>query len=168
MVYTTLIPVICGSGDINAFPSSTMSDFSVELADALMLDGQWQCRLNSVTMPNVNYNAGASVTSNSIIVTLPGILDGSIICRHIGSTKLPLLYRTGPMLETNTAQRYVYLQDQSPLPIWRDVQPSILNTLRVTCLQINGVALPKTDPTAPIGNRQNFTTVSLVFRKIGD
>lgn len=115
MVYTTLIPVICGSGDINAFPSSTMSDFSVELADALMLDGQWQCRLNSVTMPNVNYNAGAGVTSNSIIVTLPGILDGSIICRHIGSTKLPLLYRTGPMLETNTAQRYVYVQDQSPL-----------------------------------------------------
>ena len=164
MVYTTLIPVICGSGDVNAFPSSTVSDFSVELADALMLDGQWQCRLDSITMPNPNYNAGAGVTSNSIIVTLPGVLDGSII----GSTKIPLLFRTGPMLETNTAQRYVHVQDQSPLPIWRDVQPSIVNTLRVTCTQINGVALPETDPTAPIGSRQNFTTVSLVFRKIGD
>ena len=41
MVYTTLVLVICGSGDVNAFPSSTVSDFSVELADALLLDGQW-------------------------------------------------------------------------------------------------------------------------------
>ena len=115
-------------------------------------------------MPNPNYINAGNPTSNSIIVTMPGVLDGSII----GSTKLPLLCRTGPMLETNTAQRHVHAQDQSPLPIWRDVQPSIVNTLRVTCTQINGVALPETDPTAPIGSRQNFTTVSLVFRKIGD
>jgi len=72
------------------------------------------------------------------------------------------------MLETNTAQRYVYTQDQSPLPIWRDVQPSILNVLRITCTQINGVALPETDPSAPVGSKQNFTTASLVFRKIGE
>jgi len=72
------------------------------------------------------------------------------------------------MLETNTTQRYVYTQDQSPLPIWRDVQPSILNVLRVTCTLVNGLALPETDPTAPVGNKQNYTTVSLVFRKIGD
>ena len=121
MVCTTLIPVTtCGSGDINAFPSSTVSDFGVELADALMVDGRWQCRMDSITMANVNHNAGAGVTSNSIVMTLPGVLDGSII----GSTKLPLLCRTGPMLERNTAQRHVHAQAQSP--IWRDVQPSIV------------------------------------------
>ena len=62
----------------------------------------------------------------------------------------------------------MYTQDQSPLPIWRDVQPSILNVLRITSTQINGVALPETDPTAAVGNKRNYTTVSLVFRKIGD
>ena len=163
MVFTTLIPVIVGSGDINAYPSSTVSDFTVELADALLLQGRWQCRCDSVSFSNPNYKS-VTPTSNSVIVTLPGVLDGSII----GSTKLPLLFRTGPMLETNTIQRYVYVQDQSPLPIWRDVQPSILNVLRVTCTLVNGLPLPETDPTAPVGNRQNYTTVSLVFRKIGE
>ena len=38
----------------------------------------------------------------------------------VGSTKLQLLFRTRPMLETNTAQRYVHTQDQSLLLIWRD------------------------------------------------
>ena len=163
MVYTTLIPVIVGSGDQNAYPSSTVSDFTVELADALLLQGKWQCRLDSVSFPNPNYKS-TTHTSNSVIVTLPAVLDGSII----GSTKLPLLFRTGPMLETNTTQRYVYVQDQSPLPIWRDVQPSILNVLRITCTLVNGLALPETDPTAAVGNKQNYTTVSLVFRQIGD
>ena len=164
MVYTTLIPVIVGSGDTNAYPSSTVSDFTVELADALLLDGKWQVRCDSLSFPNPNYKNSTTPTSNSVIVTMPGVLDGSII----GSTKLPLLFRTGPMLETNTTQRYVFAQDMSPLPIWRDVQPSILNVLRITCTLVNGLALPETDPTAPVGNRQNYTTVSLVFRKIGE
>ena len=163
MVFTTLVPVIVGSGDQNAYPSSTVSDFTVELADALLLQGQWQCRCDSVSFPNPNYKS-VTPTSNSVIVTMPAVLDGSII----GSTKLPLLFRTGPMLETNTTQRYVYVQDQSPLPIWRDVQPSILNVLRITVTLVNGLALPETDTSAPIGSKQNFTTVSLVFRKIGD
>ena len=163
MVFTTLVPVIVGSGDQNAYPSSTVSDFTVELADALLLEGKWQCRCDSVSFPNPNYKYGTP-TSNSVIVTMPAVLDGSII----GSTKLPLLFRTGPMLETNTTRRYVFAQDASPLPIWRDVQPSILNVLRITCTLVNGLALPETDPTAAVGNKQNYTTVSLVFRKIGD
>ena len=163
MVYTTLVPVIVGSGDQNAYPSSTVSDFTVELADALLLEGKWQCRCDSVSFPNPNYKS-VTPTSNSVIVTMPAVLDGSII----GSTKLPLLFRTGPMLETNTTQRYVYSQDMSPLPIWRDVQPSILNVLRITCTLVNGLALPETDPSAPVGNKQNYSTVSLVFRKIGE
>ena len=163
MVYTTLMPVIVGSGDQNAYPSSTVLDFTVELADALLLQGKWQCRCGSVSFPNPNYKS-LTPTSNSVIVTMPAVLDGSII----GSTKLPLLFRTGPMLETNTTQRYVFKQDQSPLPIWRDVQPSILNVLRVAVTLVNGLALPEMDPSAPPGNKQNYTTVSLVFRKIGD
>ena len=117
-----------------------------------------------MSFPTPDDKASATPTSNSVIVTMPGVLDGSII----GSTKLPLLFRTGPMLETNTTQRYVFSQDMSPLPIWRDVQPSILNVLRITCTLVNGLALPETDPTAAVDNRQNYTTVSLVFRKIGD
>ena len=179
MVYTTLIPVIVGSGDQNAYPSSTVSDFTVELADALLLQGRWQCRCDSVSFAKPNYKSVAP-TFKSIIVTMPGVLDGSII----GSTKLPLLFRTGPMMETNVTQRCIFSQDMmigagestvsrfagtdhmSPLPIWRDVQPSILNTLRLTCTQINGVALPETDPTAAIGNKQNFTTVSPYSEKL--
>ena len=40
MVYTIL--VIVGSGDQNAYPSSTVSDFTVELADALLLQRSTQ------------------------------------------------------------------------------------------------------------------------------
>ena len=77
MVYTTLIPVIVGSGDQNAYPSSTVSDFTVELADALLLQGRWQCRCDSVSFPNPNYKSVTTPTSNSVIVTMPGVLDGA-------------------------------------------------------------------------------------------
>ena len=73
--------MIVGSGDQNAYPSSTVSDFTVELADALLLQGRWQCMCDSVSFPNPNYKS-VTPTSNSVIVTMPGVtgvLDGSII-----------------------------------------------------------------------------------------
>ena len=84
MVYTTLIPVIVGSGDINAYPSSTVSDFTVELADALLLQGRWQCRCDSVSFSNPNYKS-ATPTSNSVIVTLPGVL--TVVSSEVRSSR---------------------------------------------------------------------------------
>jgi len=56
MACATLVPAIVGPGDTNACPSSAVSNFTVELADALLLQGKWQCRCDSVSFPNVNHS----------------------------------------------------------------------------------------------------------------
>jgi len=58
MVYTVLVPVIVGSGDLNAYPSSTVSDFTVELADALLLHGEMAMPSGQRVVPQSKLQVG--------------------------------------------------------------------------------------------------------------
>ena len=159
-MYTEQIPLIVSSGDTLAFPSSNTSDFTVPLVDALQLRGKWQIHLTDLSFPNPNYsNNQADQTTNSVFVQLPGLVRSSIV----GSTQLPIVFKTGPLATTNKA-KYIYVRLIDALPVWYDIEPSVVNNLRVVVTQSNGVALPVTDDNLDLV----FTTVSFVLRKVAD
>ena len=166
-MYHESIPVIIGSGDVASFgpgtgtPSSTAGDFTVPLVQSLELPGRWQVRLDNVSFPNPNFmKTPPTSTANSIVILLPGTVAGSIV----GSGLLPLVYKTGPSTPSNTTAPYIYVHDQSPLPTWFGVTPSIITQLRCQILEIDGTPVPSIDPDALI----TYSTVSLVFRRVGD
>ena len=166
-MYHESVPIIIGSGDTASFGpgtgvhSSTAGDFTVPLVQALELPGRWQARLNNVSFPNPNFmKTPPTSTANSIVILLPGTVAGSIV----GSGLLPLVYKTGPSTPSNTTSPYICVHDQSPLPTWFDVVPSIITQLRCQIMEIDGTPVPSISPDALI----TFSTVSLVFRRVGD
>ena len=166
-MYHETVPIIIGSGDTASFGpgtgvhSSTAGDFTVPLVQALELPGRWQVRLSNVSFPNPNFmKTPPTSTANSIVILLPGTVAGSIV----GSGLLPLVYKTGPSTPSNSTAPYIYVHDQSPLPTWYDVLPSIITQLRCQIVEITGKPVPAISPDALI----TFSTVSLVFRRVGD
>lgn len=159
-MYIDQIPLIVGSGDRLAFPGSTNSDFTVPLVDALVLKGRWQIHVTDISFANPNATQNqAAKTNNSVIVRLPGIVRSSIV----GSALMPIVFKTGPLVPTNT-QRYMYVRVVDANPVWYDIEPSVINNFRVQVTQIDGTLLPPTDDLLDI----NFTTVSFILRKVAD
>jgi hypothetical protein len=155
------ISVLISSGDINAQPQSNASDFTVPLARPLILHGKWEVRCESCNFANPNHPdpAPALPTSNSIFVRAPGLATPSIV----GSSMVPLLYKTPPMIATDTTSRYIFSQDQAPIPINRRVEPQVVNMIHIVVTQSNGVPIPLVDAGTGL---TNYTSVSLVFRQL--
>ena len=138
-LFADITSVVVGSGDLAS--SGDTGSFRVPLSSALMLDGEWCCRLHSIQFPQ-------TPDKNSVFVSCD-FVESSVV----GSGSLNVLYKTRAM--TSTAPGPVFVLDTSPNPIYRKVSKSVINAMTLTLTSSDGTQLPAVPG--------QFTTAELVF-----
>jgi len=133
------------SGDPNS--TGNAANFTVPMPQPINLDprGKYEAALIDVSFSN------SGNTGNSVFI-LCDLVDFSIV----GSSKVQILYKTEPMIQTTTALPVYYMKEEGSLVQWRPLYKNSFNSINVKIQQSTGVPIPLT----------NFSTLTIVIKRI--
>lgn len=135
------------SGDINA--TGNASNFTIPMPQPVNLDynGQYEVALIDVSFSNPGN------TGNSIFV-LCDLVDYSVV----GSSKVQILYKTEPMVQTATSLPIYYMKEEGSLVQWRKLYKNSFNSINVRIQDSTGEPIPNSP--------SNFATLTIVIKRI--
>lgn len=133
------------SGDQNAIGDA--SNFTIPMPQPINLphEGLYEVALIDVSFTN------PGKTQNSVYI-LCDLVDYSIV----GSTKVQILYKTEPMIDTDAALPIYYMKEDGSLVQWRKIYKNSFNSINVRIQESTGAPIPNT----------YFSTVTIVIKRI--
>jgi hypothetical protein len=135
------------SGDAQA--TGTASNYTIPLPQPVNLpyNGYFEVALIDISFSNPGN------TGNSIFV-LCDLVDYSIV----GSSKVQILYKTEPMVQTATALPIYYMKEEGSLVQWRKLYKNSFNNITVRIQDSTGTPIPS--------GPSNFATLTIAIKRI--
>jgi hypothetical protein len=133
------------SGDVNALGNA--GNYIIPLAQPVNLD---HSGLYEVALIDISFSNPGN-TQNSVYV-LCDLVDYSVV----GSTKVQILYKTEPMLQTTTGLPIYYMKEDGSLVQWRKLYKNSFNSINIRIQESTGTPIPNT----------HFSTVTIVIKRI--
>jgi hypothetical protein len=133
------------SGDVNAIGDA--SNYSITLPQPINLN---HSGLYEVALIDVSFSNPGN-TQNSVYI-LCDLVDYSVV----GSSKVQILYKTEPMLETTTSKSIYYMKEDGSLVQWRKLYKNSFNSINVRLQESTGTPIPNT----------HFSTVTIVIKRV--
>jgi hypothetical protein len=138
--------IVASSSDTSVTQGSNASDFTVNLALPLVLQGRFEACVRSINYPKGH--AGLSV-----FVLAPGLVELS----DVGSSAVPLILRLPPTKSDDDPT--IYYEQRSTVVPWFSVRENtILNRLRIQVIQSDDTPIPH--------GGGKHSTIELVFRRV--
>ena len=135
------------SGDINA--TGTASNYTIPMPQPV----------------NLNYNAYYEVALIDLSFSNPGNTGNSIfiLCdlvdySIVGSSKVQILYKTEPMVQSSTSLPVYYMKEDGSLVQWRKLYKNSFNSINVRIQDSTGAPIPN--------GPSNFATITIAIKRI--
>ena len=120
----------------------------------------------TIPMPqpvNLEHNAYYEVALVDVSFSNPGNTQNSvyILCdlvdySIVGSSKVQILYKTEPLLQTTTALPIYYMKEEGSLVQWRKIYKNSFNSINVRIQQSTGAPIPNT----------YFSTLTIAIKRV--